>query len=144
MTTLSPIQVAPRPTRTSPTTTPYHVFDGLLTRSRTKKLQHKVNALLCETHYNISENYILPNLYALLLLRFTKEDDMNTQRVDHREEPSSGQSSVTEPSDRISHNFWFPKAMKAHEDLLEILSSLVSRWSGFNWFGFSNVEIRPD
>ena len=107
MTTSSQIQDAPSTTRTSPTTTPYHVFDGLLTRSRTKKLQHKVNALLCETHYNISENYILPNLCALLLLRFTMEDDMNTQRVDHREEPSSDQSSVTEPLERISNIFYY-------------------------------------
>ena len=97
MTTSSQIQDAPSTTRTSPTTTPYHVFDGLLTRSRTKKLQHKVNALLCETHYNISENYVLPNSCALLLPRFTKEDDKDTQRVDYIEGPHSGQPSMVEP-----------------------------------------------
>jgi hypothetical protein len=105
MTTPSPIQDAPRPTQTSPTTTPYHVFDGLLTHSRTKKLQQKMYALLCETHYNISENYILPNLCALLLVKFAKEDDMNTQRVDYMEGPRSNKYSMTEPSERISHNF---------------------------------------
>jgi hypothetical protein len=62
MTTPSPIQDAPSTTRTSPTTTLDHVFDGPFTHSRTKKLQHKVNALLCEIHYNNTENYILPKL----------------------------------------------------------------------------------
>ena len=97
MTTPSPIQDAPSTTRTSPTTTPYHVFDGLLTHSRTKKLQHKVNTLLCETHYNISENYILPKLCMFPLLRFTKEEDKSTQRVDYIEEPHLDQSSMIEP-----------------------------------------------
>jgi hypothetical protein len=64
-----------------------------------------MNALLCETHYNISENYILLNLCALLLVRFIKEDDINTQRVDYMEGPHLNQSSVTKPSERISHNF---------------------------------------
>ena len=30
-----------------------------ITRSRAKKLQQDVNALLCEIHFNINENYIL-------------------------------------------------------------------------------------
>jgi hypothetical protein len=33
----------------------------------------------------------------LLLLRFTNEDDKNTERVDYREEPLSDQSNLTEP-----------------------------------------------
>ena len=68
----------------------------------------------------------------LLLLRLTKEDDKDTQGVDYIEEPCSGQPSMTEPSRRISHNFLFSKAMKAPEDLLESLSSLVSSQSGLN------------
>ena len=61
----------------------------------------------------------------VLLLRFTKEDDNNTQRVDYGEEPHSDQSSM-----RTCNGL--PKAMKAHEDLLESLSSLVFRSGGFN------------
>ena len=131
MTTPSLIQVAPSTTRTSPLATPDHIFDGPFTCSRTKKLQHKVNVLLCETHYDINENYILPNLCALLLLRFTKEEDKDTPREDYIEEPRSVQLSMTEPSRRISHNFLFSKAMKAHEDLLESLSkySFYPKWS---------------
>ena len=44
---------------------------GPITRSRAKKLQQEVNALLCEIHFNINENYILPKSCTLLLLRFT-------------------------------------------------------------------------
>ena len=45
-----------------------------ITRSRAKKLQQEVNVLLCEIHFNINENYILPKSCMLVLLRFTKED----------------------------------------------------------------------
>ena len=88
--------------------------------------------LLCEIHFNINENYILPKSCALLLLRFTKEEDKDTPREDYIEEPRSGQPTMTEQSRRISHNFLFSKAMKAREDLLESLSSLVSSSSGLN------------
>jgi hypothetical protein len=99
-----------------------------------------MNALLCETHYNISENYILPNLCALLLVKFAKEDDMNTQRVDYMEGPRSNKYSMTEPSERISHNFWFPKAMEAHEDILGSLLSLVFNATRAELFGISIVR----
>ena len=59
---------------------------GPITRSRAKKLQQEVNALLCEIHFNISENYILPKSCILLLLRFTKEDDKDTPRLNQRGE----------------------------------------------------------
>ena len=62
------------------------VFDGPIMRSRAKKLQQEVNTLLCEIHFNINENYILPKSCTLLLLRFTKEDDINTKE-DYREGP---------------------------------------------------------
>ena len=88
--------------------------------------------LLCEIHFNINENYILPKSCTLQLLRFTKEDDKDTPREDYIEEPRSVQPSMIELSRRISHNFLFSKAMKAHEDLLESLSSLVSSSSGLN------------
>ena len=67
-----PIQATP--TQVSPTTTPAQLFDGPITRSRAKKLQQEVNALLCEIHFNINENYILPKSCTLVLLRFIKED----------------------------------------------------------------------
>jgi len=120
------------PTQVSPTSTLAQVNDGPITCSRAKKLQQEVNTLLCEIHFNINENYILPKSCTLLLLRFTKEEDKDTPREDYIEEPRSGQPTMTEPSRRISHNFLFSKAMKAHEDLLESLSSLRSRSSGLN------------
>jgi hypothetical protein len=120
------------PTQVSPTSTPTQVIDAPITRSRAKKLQQEVNVLLCVIHFNFNENYILPKSCTLLLLRFTKEDDKDTPREDYIEEPRSGQPSMTEPSRRISHNFLFSKAMKAYEDLLESLSSLVLSSSGLN------------
>ena len=78
---------------------------GPITRSRAKKLQQEVNALLSEIHFNINENYILPKSCMLLLLRFTKEDDKNTEGEDYREGPHSNPSSAVEQSERISHNF---------------------------------------
>ncbi len=108
------------------TPTPVQVFDGPITRSRAKKLQQEVHALLSENHFNVNENYILPKSCTLLLLRCTTEDDKKTPRVNQRGGSRSSQSRVTEPSERISHNFLLAKAMKAHEDLLESLSSLVS------------------
>ena len=77
---------------------------GPITRSRAKKLQQEVNALLCEIHFNINENYILPKSCTLLLLRFTKEDDKNTEGEDYREGPHSNPTSAVEQSKRISHN----------------------------------------
>ena len=54
---------------------------GPITRSRAKKLQQEVNALLCVIHFNINNNYILPKSCTLLLLGFTKEDNMNTKKT---------------------------------------------------------------
>jgi hypothetical protein len=82
--------------------------------------------LLSENYFNVNDNYILPKSCTLLLLRCTTEDDKKTPRVNQRGGSRSSQSSVTEPSERISHNFLLAKTMKAHEDLLESLSSLVS------------------
>ena len=72
------------------------VFDGPITRSRAKKLQQEVNALLCEIYFNINENYILPKSCMLLLLRFTKENDKNTKGEDYREGPHSNPTSPAE------------------------------------------------
>ena len=74
------------------------VQEGPITRSRAKKLQQEVNALLCEIYFNINENYILPKMCTLLVFRFTKEDDKNTKGEDNREGPHSN---LRMDSDRI-------------------------------------------
>lgn len=124
------------------TTTPAQVFKGPITRSQAKELQQEVNALLCEAHLNINENYILPKSSTLLLLRFTKEDDKNTQGDEYKEEPRSNSSSPAEQSERNNHNFWFPKAMKANGYLLESSWSLVSNDTNPDQFG--ETVMAPD
>jgi len=54
-------------TQVLPTPTPAQVIDGPVTRSRAKKLQQEVHALLCEIHFNINENYILPKCLLTVL-----------------------------------------------------------------------------
>jgi hypothetical protein len=71
---------------------PVHVFDGQITRSRAKKLHQEVHALLCEITF-INKNYLPPKSCILLLLRFTKQDDKDTPRMNHREDPCRVSSS---------------------------------------------------
>jgi len=61
-------------TQVLPTPTLDQVIDGLITRSRTKKLQQEVHALLCDIHFNINENYILPKCCTLIVLRYIEEE----------------------------------------------------------------------
>jgi len=61
-------------TQVLPTPTPAQVIDGSVTRSRAKKLQQEVHALLCEVHFNINENYILPKCSTLIVLRYIEEE----------------------------------------------------------------------
>jgi len=89
----------------STTATPTHVFDGPITRSQAKKLQQEVHALLCEIRFTINESYILPKSCTLLMLRFTKKDDKNSQGDGHIEESCSNQASPAESSQRNNHNF---------------------------------------
>jgi len=98
-----PIQATP--TQGSPTSTRAQVFDGPITRSRAKKLQQEVNALLSGIHFNNNENYIMPKSCMLLLLRFTKEDDKNTEVEDYKEGPHLNSTSPAEQSERIGHKF---------------------------------------
>ena len=129
------------PTQVSPTSTPAQVFDGPITRSRAKKLQQEVNALLYEIHFNNNENYILPKSCMLLLLRFTKEDDKNTEVEDYREGPHLNSTSPAEQSERIGHNFLFPKDMKVNKDIFKSLSSLLSNSTDAEYFALSTKEI---
>ena len=120
-------------TQVSPTSTPAQVINGPITRSRAKKLQQEVHALFCEIHFNTNENYILPKCCILIVLRYIEEE---------KDEPDLKNGPVQVPVDvkngpvqRNLHNFLVTKAMKVHEDLLEILSSLLSNESSGNQFG---------
>jgi predicted unusual protein kinase regulating ubiquinone biosynthesis (AarF/ABC1/UbiB family) len=67
-------------------TSPTQAFDGPITRSRAKKLQQEVHALLYEFQLNTNENFMLPKSCMLILLRFTKEEgqrikDESTRRA---------------------------------------------------------------
>ena len=115
--TTSPTSVT-SPT-TSPTDTPLQVPTGPITRSRARKIQQEVHALLYEFQLNIHGNFELPKSCMLLLLRFSEKEDKDTSRMDQREELRSSQPSMTEPSRRNSHIFCLPKAMKVNEYLLE-------------------------
>jgi len=134
------------PTQVSPTPTPAQVINGLITRSRAKKLQQEVHALLCEIYFNINENYILPKYCTLIVLRYIDEEKdksdpkkqtsatlaKRTRRVKNRPvEVMNG------PVQRNLHNFLLTKAMKVHEDLLESLSTLLSNESSGDQFRYS-------
>jgi hypothetical protein len=47
-------------TQVQPTSSPTDAFDGPFTRSRAKKLQQEVHALLYEFQLNTNENFMLP------------------------------------------------------------------------------------
>ena len=95
----------PASSTTSLASTPTTAPAGPITHSRAKKIQEEVHALLCEFQLNINENFILPKLCVLTLLRFTQKDDKDTSSINQREGSSLNQSSVTEASRRNSHIF---------------------------------------
>jgi hypothetical protein len=92
-------------TQVQPISSPTQAFDGPITRSRAKKLQQEVHALLYEFQLNTNENFMLPKSYMLILLRFTKEEGQNISRANQQEELCPSQSSAIEPSRRNSHIF---------------------------------------
>jgi hypothetical protein len=59
-------------TQVQPTSSPTQAFDGPITRSRAKKLQQEVHALLYEFQLNTNENFMLPKSCMLILLRLNK------------------------------------------------------------------------
>jgi hypothetical protein len=61
----------PAPT-TSPTTFPISTVP--ITRSRAKKIQQEVHALLYEFQLNTSDNFMLPKSCMLILLRYMEEN----------------------------------------------------------------------
>jgi len=139
-----------------PTPTPAQVIDGPVTRSRAKKLQQEVHALLCEIYFTINDNYILPKCSTLIVLRYIEEENDESdledqtsasprrhyktdQRVKNRPvEVKNG------PIQRNLHNLLLTKAMKAHEDLLESLLSLLSNASSIIAFACRNQELCLD
>jgi len=136
-------------TQVLPTPTPAQVTDGPDTRSRAKKLQQEVHALLCEVHFNINKNYILPKCSTLIVLRYIEEEKGESEsprrhyKTDQR--VKNGPVEVKNgPVQRNLHNLLLTKAMKAHEDLLEILSSLLSNASSLISFGRHNKELCLD
>jgi len=83
------------PTQVSPTPTPAQVIDGPITRSRAKKLQQEVHALLCEIHFNINQNYILPKCCTLIVLRYI-EEEKDESNLEDRTSASSKKKSKTD------------------------------------------------
>jgi len=141
-------------TQVLPTLTPTQVIDGPVTCSHAKKLQQEVHALLCEIHFNINENYILPKCCTLIVLRYIEEEkdeldpEKRTSASPRRQTSKNGpeESKRTsevknEPVQRNLYNFLLTKAMKAHEDLLESLLSLLSNGSSGNQFRYSILLV---
>jgi len=98
------------PTQDSPTLTPAQVIDRPITRSRAKKLQQEVHALLCEIYFNTNENYILPKCCTLIVLRYIKEEkdesDPEERTSASPEEVKNGPVEVkNRPVQRNLHNF---------------------------------------
>ena len=134
------------PTQVSPTSTPAQVIDGPITRSRAKKLQQEVHALVCEIHFNINENYILPKCCTLIVLKYIEEEkdesdpEERTSASSKRcQKRTSGSKKRT--SARNLHNFSLTNAMKVHEHLLESLTRLLSNESSGNQFGYSILPL---
>jgi len=130
------------PTQVSPTPTPAHVINRPITRSRAKKLQKEVHALLCEIHFNINKNYILPMCCTLIVLSYIEEekdesDPKEWTSASSRRSQKRTHESQKWTSTRNLHKFLLTKAMKVHEHLLEILTSLLSNESSGDQFGYS-------
>ena len=130
-------------TQVLPTPTPAQVIDGPVTRCRAKKLQQEVHALLCEIHFNINENYIIPKCCILIVLRNVEEekDESEPEQWTSAKQTRRVKNGPVEvkngPVQRNPHNFLLTKAMKAHENLMESLSSLLSNESSGDQFGYS-------
>ena len=81
---------------------------GLITRSRARKLQQEVHAFLAELHFNIDENFILPKLCTPILLRFlhNEHDYSQVEKEEcHTNRPhiQTAEYSQLEPSLKIGH-----------------------------------------
>jgi hypothetical protein len=63
----------PRVTEDQESDTQATVLQGPITHIHAKKLQQKVNSILAEINFNISENVILPKCSTLVVLRYICE-----------------------------------------------------------------------
>jgi hypothetical protein len=63
----------PRVTQDQASDTQATILQGPITHSHTKKLRQKVNSILSEINFNISENVILPNCSTLVVLGYICE-----------------------------------------------------------------------
>jgi len=133
---------------------------GQLTISHAKKLQQEVHSLLCEIHFNINENYIVPKCCTLIVLRYIEEEknesDPEDRLANRITRVKNGPVQVPDrlakqtsrvkngPKQKYLHNLLLTKAMKAHEDLLESLSSMISNASSLISFGRRNQELCLD
>jgi hypothetical protein len=63
----------PTPTPAAAKDTSNDVRIGPMTRARAKLLEQQVNSLLAEPDIFINENFILPKLMYLCMIRFTEE-----------------------------------------------------------------------
>jgi len=143
-------------TQVLPTSTPSQVIDGPVTHSHAKKLQQEVHALLCEIHFNNKENYILPKCSTLIVLRYIEEekdesDPEEWTSISPRRHYKTDQRVKNGPVEvknglvqRNLHKILLTKAMKAHEDLMESLWSLISNASSLISFGRCNQELCLD
>jgi hypothetical protein len=123
--TPSPTPVTPQEvTPSQALDTPAQAYEGPVMHSHAKLLQQEVHAFLSWLHTNIDENFILPKCFTLVVLRYTHEE-----------------KKLDQTTKRNSHNFWFPKAMKVTEHILERLWSLVSTTRNSLQFGGSKKTL---
>jgi hypothetical protein len=116
------------------------ISTGPITWSWAKQIQQEVHTLLYKFKLNNNDKFMLPMSCMLIFLGFSNEKGQNISRANQREELCSSQSSMTEPSRRNSHIFWFPKSMKAHKYILECYWSLVSNASKIDLIGSLSKE----
>ena len=147
-------------TQVLPTPTPAQVFDGPVTRSHAKKLQQEVHALLCEIHFNINENYILPKCCTLIVFRYIEkekdekdpEDRLANRITRVKNGPVQVPDRLAKRTSRVKnrrvqrnlHNLLLTKAMKAYEDIFESYSSLLSNASSLISSACRNEELCLD
>jgi hypothetical protein len=65
------------------------------------RLQREVHALLCEIHFKVDENFILPKCSTLVVLRHIHEDDETTKygdEVNNKKQSDQGSSVRTKDS----------------------------------------------
>jgi len=129
-------------TQVLPTPTPAQVIDGPVTRSRAKKLQQEVHTPLCEIHFNVNENYILPKCSTLIVLRYIEEekdesDPEERTNASPRRHVKNGPVEVKNrpgevkngPVQRNLHNFLITKAMNLVATSLDTTYCLQTRIS---------------